>query len=153
MPSYLLQAAAAGAPAVVVPLRAPMVDAVAALNFAVRRFEAELSEYESEVVGAQGIDPLGWWAASSTRLASVKVFASKYLPISATSVHSESTFSGAGFTISDLRNKLTPHNSEILTCIRSNRAVCDSIDPSTRRRRHLLRGTSCCFRLEKFHSG
>jgi hypothetical protein len=80
--------------------------------------EKELNCYELTRCG-ENIDPLEWWKVNQIEYPVLSKLACDYLPIQATSVECERTFSIAKNTITDRRNRLDPETVQASVCLKS----------------------------------
>jgi hypothetical protein len=82
-----------------------------------------VSQYELLDAAHPNTDVFQWWSGPNVHanLAPVKMLAFRYLSTPASSVASESAFSHAGLTITDLRSRLTGENASVLLSVHLNR--------------------------------
>ena len=77
-----------------------------------------LSYCKEEQIGYKK-DPLEWWKMHEVRYPRVSLMARKFLAVPASSVASESSFSGARQTVTDFRHSLDEESVTFLQCMKS----------------------------------
>jgi len=81
----------------------------------------EMSKYDHMQSIRMNDDPLAFWNRNSLNLPDLTRLARKYLSIPGSSASSERVFSCSGLIASDLRNRLSMKNLEMLVFLRHNR--------------------------------
>lgn len=90
------------------------------LTISVTASQVELQCYKDDIFVERKKNPLDFWKTKAASYPKLQILAKKYLPIPATSVPSERTFSKAGQVISDRRSRLKSKNVEKILFLNAN---------------------------------
>ena len=91
--------------------------------------EKELKEYLEEPIRAAY--PLQWWQQCESKFPRVSKLARQFLPVQATSIPSERTFSTAGQTVTKLRSALEPDTvDKIILLNRNSKSTLSNFQPT-----------------------
>lgn len=84
-----------------------------------KEIELYINHIFSKTINIDDFDLLQWWKLHSQDFPILSKIARNYLAIQSSSVLSENLFSGAGNTITESRNRLSPDTSRAVVCLKS----------------------------------